>query len=358
VATIGYPLDRPRPRLADNAFLNLMAKWDAEWYLDIAREGYQWDDNLRHQMRFAFLPAYPVASRIVGWCVGSAPLGAALVVFAAFLGALAYLFRLARAEIGDTNAQAAVLFLAFSPFAVFYSSLYTESLFLLGTVAAFYHFRRAEWVKASLWGILVGLTRPNGFLLSGALVIAALEQFIRASRNGASRADGWARVRAGMLAASMPLIGTGIYSIYVYALTGDPLAWLRLHTYWGRGDASVGELVTAHYGWIRQMGVMGYANALPIDFINTCATILALAAVWPVSRRLGPAYGFLIAINVVAGLLSGTTLSLARLTSTMFPLFLWLGAVVPARHRVSWVAAFATLQGFIAVLFFTWRRFF
>jgi hypothetical protein len=358
VAILGYPPDRPRPRLADNGFLNLMAKWDAEWYLDIARDGYQWDDNLRHQMRLAFLPAYPMASRLAGWLVGSVPLGAALITFGAFLGALVYLFRLAREQIGESDAHAAVLFLAFSPFAVFYSSMYTESLFLLGTVAAFYHFRRSEWVRASVWGILVGLTRPNAALLSGALAVAILEMWVRARRNGESRAVILARIRAGALAAMMPLVGTAIYSLYVYALTGDPLTWLRLHAYWGRGDATVADLASIHYGWIRKMGVIGYAAALPIDFINTCATILAIAAVWPVTRRLGPAYGFFVAANLVAGLLSGTTLSLARLTSTLFPLFLWLGTVIPLKQRPSWVAAFATCQGFVAALFFTWRRFY
>ena len=52
------------------------------------------------------------------------------------------------------------------PFAVFFSAPYTEALFVLGAVAAFYHFRRAEWLQAAAWGLLVGLTRPNGCFLS------------------------------------------------------------------------------------------------------------------------------------------------------------------------------------------------
>jgi len=358
VASIGYPPDRERPRLADNAFLNLMAKWDAEWYLTIAREGYQWNGNVRDDARLAFFPAYPMASRAAGWFVGSTPLGAALVVFAAFLGALCYLFRLAREDIGASEAEAAVLFLAFSPFAVFYSAIYTESLFLLGAVGAFYHFRRAEWIRASAWGIVVGLTRPNGFLLSVALALAALELVLRARRDGRFHALDWSRVRTAVLVATMPAIGTGIYSIFVYLLTGEPFMWLRLHSHWGRGNAGIGDLVSVHYGWIRQTGLVGYALMSPIDFINSCAGILALAAVWPVTRRLGPGYGGWIAVNVLAALLSGTTLSIARLTGTLFPLFLWLGAVVPARRRASWIAAFATVQGLTAVLFFTWRRFY
>ena len=36
------------------------------------------------------------------------------------------------------------------PFALFYGALYTESLFLLGAVGAFYHFRRASSAGGSV----------------------------------------------------------------------------------------------------------------------------------------------------------------------------------------------------------------
>ena len=358
VATIGFPPDRERPRLVENSFLNLMARWDAEWYLSIAREGYQWDDDLRHKARMAFLPAFPMTSRTVGWVTGSAASGAAFVVFGAFLGALVYLFRLARESLGGEEADAAVLFLAFSPFAVFYSAMYAESLFLLAAVGAFYHFRRNEWAMASVWGVLAGLTRPNGFLLSIALAVAALEQTRRNGRDGRTGEPVWRRLGASGLAASMPLIGIGIYSAFAYWLSGDPFMWLRLHEYWGRGHENIGTLVTARYESLRNLGLLGFAESAPIDFVNTAAAILALIAVWPVSRRLGLAYGAFVAVNMIAALLSGTTLSIARLAGTLFPLFMWLGAVVPEKQRASWVAAFAVAQGLFAVLFFTWRRFY
>ena len=66
VIAIGYPPDRERPRLADNGLVNLMAKWDAEWYLNIVIDGYRWDSDLRHQMRLAFFPGYPAAFRVAG----------------------------------------------------------------------------------------------------------------------------------------------------------------------------------------------------------------------------------------------------------------------------------------------------
>jgi hypothetical protein len=45
-------------------------------------------------------------------------------------------------------------------------------------------------------------------------------------------------------------------------------------------------------------------------------------------------------------------------TSVLFPAFLWMGGAIPARHRTAWIAAFACLQGFVAVMFFTWRPLF
>ena len=55
---------------------------------------------------------------------------------------------------------------------------------------------------------------------------------------------------------------------------------------------------------------------------------------------------------------SGGLLSAGRLSSVIFPAFMCLAAVVPARHRGGWVAAFAAGQALMAALFYTWRPLF
>jgi hypothetical protein len=72
-------------------------------------------------------------------------------------------------------------------------------------------------------------------------------------------------------------------------------------------------------------------------------------------RHLGPVWVAFVLINVVPPLLAGGLLSMGRLTSTLFPLFLALGAHVSSQRLPGYVAAFAVLQGFAATLFFTWR---
>jgi Gpi18-like mannosyltransferase len=64
-----------------------------------------------------------------------------------------------------------VWLIAAYPFALFFGAIYTESLYLLGATAAFYHLRRRELWRAGAWGLLVGLTRPNGAFLSVPLAL-------------------------------------------------------------------------------------------------------------------------------------------------------------------------------------------
>ena len=98
------------------------------------------------------------------------------ISLASFLLALVYLARLTRLLVGDSAASAAPLLLAAYPFAAFFNAPYTEGLFLLGSVGAFYHFHRQRWVAASVFGLLVGFSRPHGCLVSVPLAVMALQQ--------------------------------------------------------------------------------------------------------------------------------------------------------------------------------------
>ena len=80
-----------------------------------------------------------------------------------------------------------------------------------------------------------------------------------------------------------------------------------------------------------------------------------MVAVWPVFRRFGLAYAVFILITILPPMAAGGMLSMGRVTSVLFPVFLWLGGAIPERNRPAWIATFAMLQAFVAVMFFTWR---
>ena len=162
VFLVGYSQGAPPFSVSKNELINLPARWDAGWYLTIAQVGYRWDRRSRGQQNIAFFPAYPmlmrVGGRLLGGSTGQVVLAGVLISYAAFLGGLLYLFKLARghpALASSDRARAAVLLLGSYPFAVFYGTLSHR-----GTVPLC-HRRRvlAHAAAATLEGCRVG---PRG----------------------------------------------------------------------------------------------------------------------------------------------------------------------------------------------------
>jgi len=366
VFLFGYSNDgRPPFRADENEALNLQARWDTGWYLGIAANGYGFDfEREGGQQNIVFFPALPISMRVVGRLLGgSTPaflLGGTAIVLLAFGGALIYLYRFARDVLGDEDrAQYALWFLAAYPFAVFYSSVYTESLFLLGAIGAFYHFRRGELVRAGLFGLLVGFTRPNGCFLSIPLGLLAIRPWLPAWLNAGSLDPPGerdpARALRELLAAAMPGIAVLLYSAWVWSLTGRPLAWAEGHLAWGREYQGLGVLFTERYEYISELGFYRYTSDLSTDLLHASGVIFIMVAAWGVYRRLGLAYLVFVLINILPPLAAGGLLSAGRFTSVLFPAFIWFATAVPARHRVGWIAGFMAFQALNSMMFYTWR---
>ena len=364
VGTFGYRDGGAPFRLYKNEFLDLPARYDAGWYLGIATDGYRWDPAVAGQQNIAFMPALPMLMRFGGRLIGGHPLWAGqFLVLGACLWAFVYVYRLARSALGDGEQAAwAVALLAAYPFAVFYGAVYTESIFLLCAAGAFYHVGRREYVRTAAFALLCGFARPNGFLLAVPIALAALwPALVAAWRDAGSASLGTRLFQAvrvslpAMAAAAGAVLGVLAFSAFIYSMTGRPFAWLEAHAAWGR---TFGTWVSqGPFQELGRGGLYGYTRSQPIDAINFVAILLALAAIWPVTRRFGVAYGVFIAVNVIPPLTSGGLLSIGRVTAAMFPMFFWLAAIIPARHRAAWLTAFALLQGWGAALFYTWREF-
>ena len=134
-----------------------LARWDSVWYLRIADSGY---GGQRARAR-AFFPLYPLLVRGLatrsGRLAGALLLAAYAVSLAAFLGALVLLYRLTELELGRRLARPTLLLLAVFPAALYFGAPYSESLFLLLAVGAFYAARTGSWAWA---GACAGPRRP------------------------------------------------------------------------------------------------------------------------------------------------------------------------------------------------------
>ena len=214
-------------------FLSAWRHWDAVWFLHIAENGYG-----KHAT--AFFPLYPLLIRILSLGPGRPTAAAIFISLVSFAAALLLLYRLVRDEFDSQTAFWAVAFLSFAPVSFFFQAAYSESLFLLLTIACFAAARRGRWVLAGVAGGLAALTRSAGVLLLVPLAWMWLEQY----RGGAIRLPGAAVAQpllargrqhlASLAALLLVPAGLAVYMAYLNVRFGDPLQFVTAESHWHR----------------------------------------------------------------------------------------------------------------------------
>jgi hypothetical protein len=369
VATIGVPVAAPQSAVGRYALSQLPVRFDANWYAGIALDGYDWQHQFKTQQNLAFFPAFPMLMRAAGVVTGAfrdgLPHERRLIVLvwcglvislAAFFWATWYVARVAH-SLGDADrARTTVLLLASYPFALFYSAAYSESLFLLAAVGAWHHMREGQLARSAAWGVLAGLARPPGFLLSIPLGLIALGMRDASTPSRDSRTGRHAPDLRRLAVAAAPGVGMLLFTSYLYSRTGIWFAWARIHGAWGRVFSP--EAPSGFATSLSADGLLKLAADNPYNAMNALGLVFALLLVIPVWKRVGPPWAIYVLVSVLLPLLAGGLLSMGRLTSTLFPLFLALAAVVPLRRAPAVLVPFAMLQALFAALFYTWRELF
>ncbi len=376
-------LTRPLDGLGE-VVLTPLARWDAVWYLGIADTGY----TEAGSPRTAFFPLYPLLTRGLGELGGGGRgallIAAYLVSLAALLGALVLLYRLTALELGRRAAAPAVLLLCVFPASFFLGAPYSESLFLLCSVGAFYAARTGHWAWAGAAAASASATRSAGLLLLLPLVLIYLYG-PRADRQAppALRPPGWRAAlrpvhRVGRDAGWLALAPLGLvaYAAWLGFAHGDPLAFSGAQDFWGREFAGplvgVWDGLTAAVDGARQL-LSGstetvYFERAGGDPMRVAAVnlmlfgflVFGLVAAAGVLRRLPIAYGAYVAVALMLPLSYPVgpqpLMSLSRFLLVLFPIFMWLGAEAEERGAtVRWAAASAIGLGLLTTEFASWR---
>lgn len=338
VGTTPPPAAEALWRVSSNEIANLLARWDSAFYYSIATDGYHWDPATFSHQNVVFFPLYPLLMRWGGaWLGGQPLLAGALVSLLAFGAAMIVLQRLATLDMGEERGQSAVLLLAAFPYALFYSVAYTESLFLLLTVGAFYAMKRGHLSAVAVCGLAAGLTRPNGFWLALPLVCLAL-------------VDSRRRLLA-FAATLTPILGMALFSGYLLVRFGDAFAWVHGQAAWG--VAIVGQFAAPDPAPLAGEPTIKVTEV--ITWIgNITAFGVAAAAILPVWRRFGTAYAIWIAVNLFPPVATHLFISLGRFTAVLFPVFFWMATRIPTSRVPTVVAWFALGQIVLAAWFFLW----
>ena len=147
-----------------------LLSWDAAWYRDIARGGY--DAVAREGLRF--FPLFPLLGRAVSWVPGIGASNAVLIVANLSALALGYvLYLLVMHERDDPAlARRAVWLVYLVPPSFVLVMGYAEATFMTAAAIVLLTLRTRRWWIAAAVAFAAGLVRPVGALLA---VPAAVE---------------------------------------------------------------------------------------------------------------------------------------------------------------------------------------
>jgi hypothetical protein len=125
-------------------------------------------------------------------------------------------------------------FLFLGPTSYYFTTLYTEALFILLTVAGFTLLRQGDYVAAGATGALMSATRSTGLLFALAILIGALQNHLREGGTlGQFFKTLWKRTDL-LLAVALVPVGITIFAVYLYFHSGDALAFVHIQRAWGR----------------------------------------------------------------------------------------------------------------------------
>lgn len=327
--------------------LNLWGAWDSGWLMGLAQYGYAAHPSPDGQVNWAFFPGYPVLSAVVAR-YGHLPIFLAMLLVSnlAFFAALCMAHRLASREFGRPSANMTIALLCAAPGSYVFSSAYTESLFLFGLTGCLLMLQDQRWIAAGAFGGLAALTRNLGVGLTLPFAIAAAPPLLAMARG---LSDGRLAPRAAILPTlriglglAGPVVGLGLFSLYLLHKTGDPLAFVHAQKAWGR---TIGNPLMTPFDTLTALNDVGDDHLVSFAF---CWLSLGLAAALAFLRR----WGLLaLALFMMLVPLSTGLYSYARYCLVILPLFLAGGRILADRPvaAASTLTALATVNGFMMV---------
>lgn len=312
------------------SFADLIANWDVQHFLNLARAGYLDDPK-----EMAFFPGLPSLMRL-GGAIGVDPLiaGLALSIIASAVAALA-LYRMG-------GVWPAVLWLV-APTAVFTFVPYTEALFCAVAFWAWERARRDRWWQAALLAAAACSLRVSGLFLVGALAVMII-----------TTASGGLKGRLRRLPwLVLPLLVLAGFATYLHGLTGSWTAWYTAQAQgWPRGittpwqsflntlPAAFGEY--PQWAWMFRLEIVSMAVGLIVT--GVCL------------RRRRWAEASWVGVQVLAFSLSYWFFSVNRAVLLWFPLWLLLGEWIqrrlaePGRVPVKPFLVFGVLGSIVVML--------
>lgn len=316
-----------------DSFAAAMCRLDCLWYQEVAEAGYSCSPNNAGRASWAFFPLAPLWFALVQQLTGLAFAAAAMLgaTVAAYLAAIAAwpLFG------GNRPAYVAALGLMLvGPPGVWFTTGYSESLFLLLSIIALVQLHQRNWILAGVAIALLGATRLVGVLMVLPMLLARIEQQRQFGGGWQSLVRDVLRDGPFLLGLAIAPLGLSLFVAVLHVTIGDGFAFLRVQSAWGR---------SIDWPWLVLFEtIVGTATPLGL-LLGLFAVFGLLLALWLAARGRQLEALFL-ALGVLVPL-SGGVLSMPRFLAGLAPVHFAMGLLL---GRV-WPVAIVSLPVWMAL---------
>lgn len=288
--------------------ISLHARWDSFWYLDIAQNGYSLEYNPWGLYNIVFFPLYPFLIKLTSFLTaGDFVLSGWILSIVFLLLALFYLFRLVRESHPEINPYLPIIFLLIFPTAFFLNAVYTESLFLFLSLAAFYYGLKKKFMYAGIFGLFASLTRVTGILL---FIPLAWEYL----KNNNFKVKSVFELR--ILPIFLIPLGTFSFFLYHYFKFGNFFLFFEIQKNWGRAFV----IQKGHFDFFSNPSIVNF-------YLDVLFVIFSLIMLFFIFKKLHTSYGLYMLTTMAAALSTGTVMSIGRYILVLFPIYILLASM-------------------------------
>lgn len=314
-------------------FLEAWKRWDSAHYLNIAENGYAGAIENGEHIFLVFYPLYPWLIKTLSIFIKDLRLCGIIISTISYGIGSIFLYKIAQKESGEEAAKNTLILISVFPFAFFFGSIATESLFLAIAAAFFYYLRKHDWMKVSFFGFLACLTKVQGLLLAFSVLVELLyfKRGIKLIKEKKWKSFFKRIIYPGCIAAMM-LFGLVIYLVINYVVEGDPFRFMYYQrNHWGNGLCFLWETI----GYVKDNALRNWDTSVGMSLWLPELVLFAvyiLAIVYGFVRKLRPMYMVYLIAFFLLTYSSTWLISGGRYTLSALPVFMLAGDCT-ARHE-------------------------
>lgn len=301
------------------------ANFDGEHYLSLAASGYR-------EFLYFFFPLYPNAVKAVSSFTVFLPdngvIAGILVSNLSFFVGLLLFWKLVMLDFKRKVAVFSTVSLLAFPTSFFLGSVYTEGLFFLLAVAAFYSARKGNFFLAGVFVSLASATKIVGILLLPALFVEWLIQ---------RRYQVKSFYPGDLLGLFLAPLGLIWYMFFLWEKTGNAFIFYEQISSFGQQRA--GQFILLPQVFWRYLKILVTVSKSDPSYLTAIIEILTglmglVLIVWGILKRMRFSYLLFLSLGYILPTLTGSFSSLPRYVLTLFPMFILLGLFIASRGRI------------------------